>query len=72
MVELSEYKIEGECSRCLKCCEAEFRDKEGRVVIGWCPDLDVEKKTCKWWGTDQMPSGCRTFPTIKAMLDRMG
>ena len=51
--------------RCCICWYYDLPDQSGDVPprLGWCPELDLETKTCRIW--DTRPEGCRAYPTIR-------
>ncbi|MDO8717227.1 MAG: YkgJ family cysteine cluster protein [Dehalococcoidales bacterium] len=58
--------VTGKCNHCHQCCGCwiyDQPDQPGDVPPkrGWCPDLDLETRTCRIW--DERPEGCRGFPT---------
>ncbi|WP_154021695.1 YkgJ family cysteine cluster protein [Dehalococcoides mccartyi] len=66
--ESQQLLVVGECNRCHQCCVCWIYDRLDQPTDvlprkGWCPELDLEKKTCRIW--DKRPEGCRSFPTVK-------
>jgi uncharacterized cysteine cluster protein YcgN (CxxCxxCC family) len=60
--------IIGKCNHCHQCCGCWIYDEPDQPENilpkkGWCPDLDLEAKTCRIW--DTRPEGCRSFPTVR-------
>ncbi|MDO8715750.1 MAG: YkgJ family cysteine cluster protein [Dehalococcoidales bacterium] len=58
--------VTGKCNHCHQCCGCLIYDQADQPAEtlpkrGWCPDLDLETKTCRIW--DKRPEGCRSFPT---------
>jgi uncharacterized cysteine cluster protein YcgN (CxxCxxCC family) len=63
-----QYLVVGECNRCGQCCICWIYDQldqpaEVLPKKGWCPEFDLESKTCRVW--DKKPEGCREFPTVR-------
>ncbi len=61
--------VVGECNHCGECCVCWIYDQPDQPADippkkGWCPELDLETKTCRIWQT--RPEGCRAFPTERA------
>jgi len=60
--------VVGECNHCGECCVCWIYDQPDQPADippkkGWCPELDLETKTCRIWQT--RPEGCRAFPTVR-------
>ena len=68
----AEYRVEGACLRCGKCCVCWFYDTPDQSEVipprkGWCPHLDVDSRLCLIW--NDRPQGCRDYPKLSDFME---